>query len=179
MPGSAKFAEWCYGSPVNLLYHGRVIKSSKGHQGCPLMMPMYCAMNKEMRDEIEGVKDLDLVAEFADDGVDGGDYQKVLHVLQKELSIGPAYGSILNPSKMKVYVLAGDGFEGDLQGFKDLGVEVGFSGNVEFMKVPIAGSKVFLSEWCDKKRNDIKKGFCGNPTTEKQARCALLVEGGG
>ena len=46
------------------------------------MMPLFCATKKEMRDRIEGVGDLDFVADFADDGVDGGDYESVLRVLR-------------------------------------------------------------------------------------------------
>eukprot|EP00973_Karenia_brevis_P033422 4609084-Karenia_brevis.AAC.1 len=39
MPGTAKLANWCYAEDVNLVYHGRLMRSSKGQQGCPLMMP--------------------------------------------------------------------------------------------------------------------------------------------
>ena len=53
MPGSARLAEWCYGKPVNLVYRGKLTKgSSRGQQGCPLMMPLYCALKKDMRDRI-------------------------------------------------------------------------------------------------------------------------------
>ena len=50
LPNCARLAEWCYGEPVNLIYHGRVLTSQKGQQGCPLMMPMYCAMRQKMRE---------------------------------------------------------------------------------------------------------------------------------
>ena len=36
------------------------------------MMPMFCAMKKEMRDRIPEVAGLDYAADFVDDGVDGG-----------------------------------------------------------------------------------------------------------
>ena len=68
MPGAARLAEWCYGGDVNLVYHGRIMRSSRGQQGCPLMMPLFCAMKKEMRDRVQGVDRLDFSAEFADDG---------------------------------------------------------------------------------------------------------------
>ncbi len=78
MPGSARLAEWCYGEGVNLIYNGEVFKqSTRGQQGCPLMMPMFCATKKEMRDRIEEVSGLAFAADFADDGVDGGDYEEV------------------------------------------------------------------------------------------------------
>ena len=51
-PGSARLAEWCYGDETNLIYNGEVFsshegeahRSSRGQQGCPLMMPLFCAM---------------------------------------------------------------------------------------------------------------------------------------
>ena len=36
------------------------------------MMPLFCAMKKEMRDRVQGVDRLDFSADFADDGVIGG-----------------------------------------------------------------------------------------------------------
>ena len=36
------------------------------------MMPLFCAMKKELRDRVEGISDVDFVADFADDGVVGG-----------------------------------------------------------------------------------------------------------
>jgi len=44
LPGCARFAEWCYGETVNLIYHGRILHSHKGQQGSPLTMPMFCSM---------------------------------------------------------------------------------------------------------------------------------------
>ena len=60
LAGAAKMAYWCYGSEVNLMYHGRVLNSSRGQQGCPLMMPLFCAMKKEMRDRVDGIADMTL-----------------------------------------------------------------------------------------------------------------------
>eukprot|EP00973_Karenia_brevis_P087106 12078628-Karenia_brevis.AAC.1 len=60
LPGCAKLAMWCYGEAVNLVYHGRIRRSSRGQQGCPLMMPLFCAMKKEFRDRIDAVQKLDL-----------------------------------------------------------------------------------------------------------------------
>ena len=37
MPESARFAEWCYGTPTKLVHHGRVERSYRGQQGCPAM----------------------------------------------------------------------------------------------------------------------------------------------
>ena len=49
-----------------------------------------------------GVGDLDFVADFADDGVDGGEYDKVCKVLEGEIALGPEYGSRNNFDKMCV-----------------------------------------------------------------------------
>eukprot|EP00973_Karenia_brevis_P009890 1337399-Karenia_brevis.AAC.1 len=91
MPGSARLAEWCYARAVRLVYHGRVLWSSRGQQGCPLMMPLFCAMKKEMRERIPEVSQLDFAADFADDGVDGGDAKTVLEVLRGEIALGAEY----------------------------------------------------------------------------------------
>ena len=69
MPGCARLAEWCYGEGSNLIYNGDVFKqSTRGQQGCPLMMPAFCTMKKEMRGRIPEVGGLDFAADFVDDG---------------------------------------------------------------------------------------------------------------
>ena len=93
MPGSARLAEWCYGEGSNLIYHGEVFKQSiGGQQGCLLMMPMFCATKKEMGDRNSEIAQLDFAADFADDGVDGGDCDAVYKVLEEEIALGPEYG---------------------------------------------------------------------------------------
>ena len=85
---------WCYGQGSNLIYNGRLLKKSeRGQQGCPLTMPLFCAMKKEMRDRIPEAAGLDYSADFVDDGVDGGDCDVVFSVLEKEIALGPEYGS--------------------------------------------------------------------------------------
>ena len=58
---------------------------------------------------------------------------------------------------MKVYTVAGEGFEGDLSGFESLGIPIDKSCNVEFMKVPIVGDRGFLKLWGEDKLKDIRK----------------------
>ena len=41
------------------------------------MMPLYCAMRCDMRDRIPDLNQVDFVADFADEGVLGGDWDKV------------------------------------------------------------------------------------------------------
>ena len=56
------------------------------------------------------------------------------------MAIGRAFGVKNNFTKMKVYPLAGELFQGDLSGFEELGIEIDWSGNVLFMRVPIVGA---------------------------------------
>lgn len=122
-----------------MIYNGRVLHrlegqqgsagsgymSSRGQQGCPLMMPMFCAMKKEMRDRVVGILDVDFVADFADDGVMGGEWDKVLRALMGEIALGAEYGLRHNFSKMVLYPLAGEGLaklrEGSWMAFAVLG----------------------------------------------------------
>ena len=71
---------------------------------------------------------VDFVADFADDGVLGGDGDKVLEVLKREIELGPEYGSKFNFSKMVVYPVAGQLFDGELEGYRQLGIKVDISG---------------------------------------------------
>ena len=71
-------------------------------------------MNKEMRDRITEVRDIEFAADFEDDGVDGGDYEHVFKVLEKEIALGAENGSRNNYDKMVVYPLAGERFILDL-----------------------------------------------------------------
>ena len=65
----------------------------------------------------EWERDVDFVADFADDRVDGGDYECVLKALKGEMATQRAFGVESNFSEMKVYPLAGHNFQGDLSGF--------------------------------------------------------------
>eukprot|EP00973_Karenia_brevis_P087813 12180199-Karenia_brevis.AAC.1 len=64
-----------------------------------------------MRDRTDGIGDVDFMADFADDGVIGGDYRTVLRALKAEVDLGNEYGVKHNFSKMVVYVLAGEAFQ--------------------------------------------------------------------
>ena len=66
------------------------------------MMPMFCAMQKEMQERIEKVGGLDCAADFVDDGVDGGDFEEVYRILEKEIRLGTKYGLRNNFDKMVV-----------------------------------------------------------------------------
>jgi hypothetical protein len=140
-------------------------------------------MKKEMRDRVdsrvEGIGDVDLVADFADDGVDGGDYECVLKALKGEMAIGWAFGVKNIFSKMKVYLMAGQKFLGDLSGFEEMGIEVDWSGNVLFMQVPIVGSQAFMEEWATDKMKDIKKVLEGLRGLSSKHVALYLLKGAG
>eukprot|EP00973_Karenia_brevis_P004725 650188-Karenia_brevis.AAC.1 len=63
-------------------------------------MPLFCAMKKEMREKTDGIREVDYMADFADDGVIGGDYRAVLKALKAEIALGREYGVRHNFSKM-------------------------------------------------------------------------------
>ena len=180
MPGSARFAEWCYGDGVNLIYNGDVFKKSiRGQQGCPLMGPLFCSMKKEMRDRIPEVSELDFTADFSDDGVDGGECDAVFRVLEKEIALGPEYGLRNNYDKMVVYPLAGNRFTGDLSRFIALGIPIDYSCNVSFMQVPVVGSAEFVSEWVARKLGIVKKIMEGaRGLSKRQVALYLLRKAG-
>ena len=138
-----------------------------------LMMLMFCAMKKELRDRIPEVGELDFAADFADDGVDGGDCDTVLKVLEKEIALGSEYGLRNNYDKMVLYPLAGDQFTGDLSKFVELGITIDYSGNVKFMQVPIAGSTQFIKDWVAYKMGIIKGILSGR--TFSETGCIILA----
>ena len=116
------------------------------------MMPMFCAMKKEMRERIGEVSQLSFASDFAaDDGVDGGDFEHVYKVLEKEIALGQEYGLRNNYTKIVVYPLAGDRFQGNLSDSERFGIKVDFSRNVKFMQVPIVGSEEFVKGWVKQK----------------------------
>ena len=143
------------------------------------MMPMFCAMKKEMRDRVDGISDVDFSADFADDGVLGGDVDKVLKVLEGEIRIGPEYGVRNNFSKMVLYPLAGERFSGELDGFRRLGVKIDFSCNVKFMQVPIVGDASFIEEWADAKMGIIKNVLEGVKGLSSRHVAFYLLKGAG
>ena len=162
------------------MYNGTVFKQSqRGQQGCPMMMPLFCAMKKEMRDRIPEMGGLDFSADFADDGVDGGDCEAVYKVLEKEIALGPEYGLRNNYDKMVVYPLAGDRFTGDLSKFIELGIPIDYSGSVKFMQVPITGSAAFIREWVEYKMGIIRNILEGiQGLSQRQVALYLLRKAG-
>eukprot|EP00973_Karenia_brevis_P084042 11660924-Karenia_brevis.AAC.1 len=74
------------------------------------------------------------MADVADDGDIGGEHKAVLKALKGEIDLGQEYGVRHNFSKMVLYVLSGHEFQGNLQEFRDLGVQVPVVGDAEFVR---------------------------------------------
>ena len=83
---------------------------------------------------------------------------------------------------MRLYPLAGQRFNEtqarELDGFRQLGVNIDYSGNVKFMQVPIVGDSEFIKEWVEAKMGIIKKVRDLGDDEALRAR-ATLVESGG
>ena len=87
-PASA-LAEYCYASESNFVHDGTVYRSSRGQQGCPMMMALFCLTHKRHVEEIAalcGVVPL-FRPEYVDDGFSGGRVQEVLKHFQAEIQL--------------------------------------------------------------------------------------------
>lgn len=165
LPGCARIAEWCYGETVNLVYHGRILHSHEGQQGSPLMMPMFCAMRQKIRHATPSARDLSVVADYADDGMDGGTLQKIWETIQEEKLIADMHGVKFNFKKMKLYLMAGDDYNPTqdpdidrlIRNFRGLGIKIDTSCNIKFMKVPLIGDEPFAKKWIDSKLQKLKE----------------------
>ena len=127
MPSSARFAEYCYGAPVNLVYRGKIEQSYRGQQGCPSMGPMFCLMQKRFTEEARArvrIGEEIFEPELADDSYVGGSAASVLEHFKAERACAPRYGIDFELDKCKLYLLAGDQFVGDVQEFEAMGVEI-------------------------------------------------------
>ena len=156
-PASAGFAEWCYASPVNLIYHGRIKKSYKGQQGCPAMSSLFCLMRKRMSEEgkFGDHRDPEYEPEFADDSFCGGTCCNVWNRFQKEIQLASKYGLRYNYKECKLFLPAGNQFRGDLTPFINLGIQIIGNDNIIMLKAPVCGSDDFFKEFCEKKMESL------------------------
>ncbi len=94
------------------------------------MMPMYCAMRKQVRQKAASAVALAIQADYADGGMDGGSAEVVLATLKGEVAFGEQYGMHLKYGKVALYLLAGNEFEGDVSAFERLGIKIDRSQSV-------------------------------------------------
>ena len=106
---------------------------------------------------------LSIVADYADDGMDGGTLQQIWNTLQEEMLIADVYGVEFNFKKMKLYLMEGEAFQATpeevnlIQCFRRQGITVDTSLDITFLKVPLIGSHVFLQEWVASKLEKLSK----------------------
>ena len=99
------------------------------------------------------------VPEYADDGFSGGAVNEVLKLFQEELRLAQEYGLRYDLNNCTLYLLAGDGFHGDVSAFQALGVRIDATCNIQILKAPVCGSPEFLAEWCQHKKSDFERVF--------------------
>ena len=77
-PASARLAEYCNASESNLVYDGTVYRSSRGQQGCPMMMVLFCLTRKRHAEEAAALCGVvpPFRPEYADDGFSGSRVQR-------------------------------------------------------------------------------------------------------
>ena len=152
-PASSRFAEWCYGAPSHLVYEGELYPSSRGQQGCPLMMALFCLVRRRHAEEAREAAGSSppFEPEYADDSFSGGRVQDVLRCFREEIKLAEKYGFSYDLSQCTLYLLAGDEFRGDVSGFQALGVRIQTGTDIQMLKAPVCGQTPFMKELCDGK----------------------------
>ena len=159
-PSSSRFVDYYYDAPVHLIYRGTVEQSSRGQQGCPLMGPLFCLTRARWVAEARTNCRRPLPEfepEYTDDAFSGGDAADVLEAFHQELKLAEAYGIRFDLSKCTLYLLAGDGFRGDISGFQALGVRVVAGTDVVVLKAPVTGRDAFLEEFRQNKQLELER----------------------
>ena len=73
----------------------------------------------------------------------------------QEIAISKQYGMHFNYGKMRLYLVAGNDFQGDISGFERLGIEIDRSQNIVFMKAPLMGTTAFLQAFAEDKLKEL------------------------
>ena len=147
---SSKFAEFCYGAPNHLVYHGRLMQSARGQQGCPLMGSLFCLARKRMYEEACGNargSHACFDPEFADDGFCGGPVASVWAIFEQEIALAEKYGLHFDMGETTLYLLSGEAFHADLRPFQALGIRIVKGIDIQMLQVPISGREDFYAEW--------------------------------
>ena len=148
-PASSRFAAWCYGSASHLVYEGSTYASSRGQQGCPMMMVLFCLARKRHAEEAAIATGITLPfqPEYADDGFCGGRVQDVIRYFREEIRLAEKFGLKYDLSQCTVYLLSGDQFRGDVSGFQELGVQIRTGNDIQMLKIPVSGQQIFMNEF--------------------------------
>lgn len=134
LPGLSRWAEWCYGSPSNLIFGRAIIPSEVGvQQGDPLGPLCFALGIQPILEKIaaDGKPELDLVSAFLDDVVVAGSGTAVAAALSSLSGLAESVGLQLAPEKCWLVPAAGREstvdcslFPGDFQVCLDRSVEI-------------------------------------------------------
>ena len=144
------------------MYHGRLLASNRGQQGCPLMGPLFCLTRRRMWEEaranLQGPP-TEFEPEFADDGFSGGTLLSVWASFEQERALAAKYGIRFDFAKTTLYLLAGEHFEGDLRPFRELGIRIVTGCDVRMLQVPVAGKPEHFATWQRDAQQELSKAF--------------------
>ena len=126
-----------------------------------MMMSLFCLARKRLLEEAQANigSTIPFVPEYTDDGFSGGVVDEILKLFQEEFRLAEEYGLRYDLNNCTLYLLAGDGFRGDISAFQALGVRVDATCNIQILKAPVCGSPEFLVEWCQNKKSDFECVF--------------------
>ena len=108
-----------------------------------MMMSLFCLASKSLLEEVQANigSTIPFASEYADDGFSGGAVDEVLKLFQEEPSLAEEYGLRYDFNNCTLYLLAGDGFRGDVSAFQALAVRVDATCNIQIFQAPVVGPR--------------------------------------
>ena len=157
-PGLAPWAEWTYGGPSRLLFHGEAFTSEAGvQQGDPLG-PLFFALALQPALRAVGLRTQsgpELLFAYLDDVCLAGSWHEVASALQRLHGTARQAGLRLNPHKCILTTCAGPEHSVDLAAFPS-GFQLNTSGQFSILGAPI-GSASFCESFTSTKRIETAK----------------------
>ena len=88
-----------------------------------MMISLFCLVHKRLFEEVQANlrSTIPFAPEYADDRFSGGAVDEVLKFFQEEFRLAEEYGLRYDLNNWILYLLAGDGFRGDVSAFQALG----------------------------------------------------------
>ena len=160
-PVSSGFAAWYYGSASHLIYKGSIFVSSRGQQGYPMMMALFCLARKRYAEEAATAIGITLPfqPEYADDGFYGGRIQDIIRYFREEIRLAEKFVLKYDLSQCTIYLLSGDQFRGDVAGFQELGDQIRTGNDIQMLKKPVSGRQTFMNDFCDIRKEQFELSF--------------------
>ena len=154
-------AAWSYGSASHLIYEGSTYAKSRGQQGCPMMMALFCLALKRYVEEAATATGITLPfqPEYADDGFYGGRVQDVIRYFREAIRLAEKIDLKYDLSQCTVYLLSGDQFRGDGSSFQELGVQIRTGNDIQMLKSPGSGQQIFMNEFYDIRKEEFELSF--------------------